>query len=93
MRKFSLLLTALAITAPVAVPAQDAPESGEYRIDADASWIRVLAWPDGPLRRFGHHHVISHHGISGTVEVAPDPLGDSDGRPSQARVRPPERSS
>jgi polyisoprenoid-binding protein YceI len=30
-------------------------------------WLR-------PLRRFGHYHVISHHGISGTVELAPNPL-------------------
>jgi len=72
----SLLLTvlALAIAAPLASQAQEPAMNREFRIDSDASLLRVLAWPDGPLRRFGHHHVISHHGISGTVAVAPNPL-------------------
>lgn len=48
-----------------------------FHVDSDASRLRVLATPDGPLRRFGHHHVISHHGISGTVEIAPNPLESS----------------
>ena len=50
------------------------PRSKEFRVDSDASWLRVLAYPDGPLRRFGHHHVISHLGISGIVVIAPNPL-------------------
>jgi hypothetical protein len=70
----SLLLTALAITAPLASQAQEPGTNKEFRIDSDASWLRVLAYPDGPLRRFGHHHVISHHDISGVVVVAPNPL-------------------
>jgi len=74
MRKMSLLLTVLALMAPLAIQAQDSATSEEYRIDSSASWLRVLATPDGPLRRFGHYHVISHHGISGTVDVAPNPL-------------------
>ena len=82
MRVMSLLLTVFAMMAPLAGHAQQpamiqAPEpatSKAFRIDSNASWIRVLATPDGPLRRFGHYHVISHNEISGTVEVEPDPL-------------------
>ena len=81
MRIMFLLLAVLAVTAPFASQAQEPAPAEEYRsgseayrIDSETSWLRVLAYPDGPLRRFGHHHVISHHGISGVVEVAPDPL-------------------
>ena len=74
MRAMSLLLTVLAITAPLASQAQEPATNREFRVDSDASWLRVLAYPDGPLRRFGHHHVISHHDISGIVVVAPNPL-------------------
>ena len=74
MSKMSLLLTVFAITASMPGQAQDPATNKEYRVDSDTSWLRVLAYPDGPLKRFGHHHVISHHGISGTVEVAPNPL-------------------
>jgi len=70
----SLLLTVLVITTPLASQAQESATNTEFRVDSDASWLRVLAYPDGPLRRFGHHHVISHHGISGIVVVAPNPL-------------------
>ena len=70
----SLLLTVLAITALLASQAQEPATNKEFRVDSDVSWLRVLAYPDGPLRRFGHHHVISHQGISGIVVVAPNPL-------------------
>ena len=74
MRVMTLLLTVLAITAPHAGQAQEPVASGEFRVDSDLSWLRVLAYPDGPLRRFGHHHVISHHSISGTVMLAALPV-------------------
>jgi polyisoprenoid-binding protein YceI len=77
MRKLSLLLAAFAIAAPLASQAQEPTTNSEFRVDSNASWIRVLAYPDGPLKRFGHHHVIAHHGISGTVDVAPNPLDSS----------------
>ncbi|MDH4071575.1 MAG: YceI family protein [Gammaproteobacteria bacterium] len=64
----------LVITAPLASQAQEPVTNKTFRVNSDASWLRVLAYPDGPLRRFGHHHVISHHGISGDVMVAPNPL-------------------
>jgi polyisoprenoid-binding protein YceI len=67
-------MTVFAIAAPMPVLAQETAAGTVFRVDSDASWLRVLAWPDGPLKRFGHHHVISHHGISGEVQVAPNPL-------------------
>lgn len=77
MRIKSILLAALLIAAPLTSPAQEAGSVGVFEVDSDASWIRVLAWPAGPLKRFGHHHVISHRAISGTVQVAEDPLESS----------------
>jgi len=74
MRVMTLLLTVLALAAPVASQSQEAGTGKAFRVDSDASWVRVLAYPDGPLKRFGHHHVISHRSISGTVDVAPDPM-------------------
>jgi hypothetical protein len=76
MRILSFLLMALAMT-PLAGHAQEPAANVEFRIDSDASWLRVLMYPDGPLRRFGHHHVVAHHDISGTVLVAPNPLESS----------------
>jgi polyisoprenoid-binding protein YceI len=73
MRTLSLLLSLLVIASSGA-QAQEPAATGDFQVDSDASWLRVLTYPDGPLRRFGHHHVVSHHGISGTVLVAPDPL-------------------
>ncbi len=77
MRIKSILLVALLSVLPLASPAQDAGPVGVFEVDSDASWIRVLAWPDGPLKRFGHHHVISHRAVTGTVQVAADPLDSS----------------
>lgn len=74
MRTLSLLLVLLPAIVPSAARAQEPAASRDFQVDSDASWLRVLTYPDGPLRRFGHHHVVSHHGISGTVLVAPDPL-------------------
>ena len=74
MRIITLLLIALTITTPLASQAQEPATNKEFRVASDSSWLRVLAYPDGPLSRFGHHHVISHHSISGIVVVAPNPL-------------------
>ena len=74
MRIITLLLIALTITPPLASQAQEPATNKEFRVASDSSWLRVLAYPDGPLSRFGHHHVISHHGISGIVVVTPNPL-------------------
>lgn len=77
MRIMSLPMAALFLTATLTSHAQDAGSTRTFEIDSDASYIRVLAWPDGPLKRFGHHHVISHHGITGGVQVGADPLDTS----------------
>lgn len=74
MRIITLLLIALTITPPLASQAQEPATNKEFRVASDSSWLRVLAYPDGPLSRFGHHHVISHHSISGIVVVTPNPL-------------------
>ncbi len=77
MRKVIVLLASLIGLAPLAAHAQEPVAGASYQVDSDSSWIRVLAWPDGPLKRFGHHHTISHHAISGSVDVAADPLDSS----------------
>ena len=77
MRTLPLLLLLIAFVAAPEGRAQDPASGTEFRVDSDASWLRVMAWPDGPLKRFGHHHVISHHSISGTVNVAPDPMAST----------------
>lgn len=77
MRNMSRLLAVIAVLAAAASQAQETAPHKEYRVDSDLSLLRVLAYPDGPLRRFGHHHVISHRGISGSVSVPADPLDSS----------------
>jgi hypothetical protein len=67
MRLKSLLLIVLASIAFPVIQAQEVNTNVEFHVDSDSSWLRVLAYPDGPLRRFGHNHVISHQNISGTV--------------------------
>ena len=74
MRAISILLAALAVTSAPASLAQEAAAERVFNVDSNASWLRVLAYPAGPLKRFGHHHVISHHTMSGTVVVPSDPL-------------------
>lgn len=77
MRILPVLISLLVFFTSPWADAQDAAGNTEFRIDSEASQLRVLAYPDGPLRRFGHHHVISHHNIAGTVWVAADPLNSS----------------
>jgi polyisoprenoid-binding protein YceI len=74
MRIMSTLIALSGLIAVSTGQAQETSANVSYSVDSDASWLRVLAWPDGPLKRFGHHHVISNGNISGTVDVAPDPL-------------------
>ena len=45
-----------------------------YSISSETSWIKVLIYPDGPLKHLGHHHVISHQNIRGSVQFASDPI-------------------
>ena len=67
MRLKSLLLIFLASIAFPVIQALEVNTNIEFHVDSDSSWLRILAYPDGPLRRFGHNHVISHQNISGTV--------------------------
>lgn len=77
MRITILILAVLVTATPFAGQAQDQASKEVFRVNSEASWLRVLAYPDGPLKRFGHSHVISHHSIAGSVEVAPNPLDSS----------------
>jgi len=77
MRLISLLLTAIAVIATFSASAQENGATKEFQVDTNASWLRVLAYPDGALRRFGHHHVIAHREISGVIAVAPNPLAST----------------
>jgi len=70
----SCLLITFAFMASFAAQAQEVNTNMKFHIAEEGSWLRVLAYPDGPLRRFGHNHVISHHNISGSVGVASNPL-------------------
>lgn len=74
MRMKPAVLTLLALAAPLACPAQNLPAGEEFHVISDASWLRVLVYRGGLLRRFGHNHLVSLDEITGTVNVAPDPL-------------------
>jgi hypothetical protein len=74
-----LVLIVVAVTLPLASPAQDRPagedpESRQFRLDIASSWLRVLVYRGGLLRGLGHNHVVSHDDISGTVTIGKDPL-------------------
>ena len=71
MRIISILIILL-MTAPTLSNNLNQVGENQYKIVPNDSWIRVLVYPDGPLRRFGHHHVISHTAIKGTVKVKSD---------------------
>ena len=52
----------MAPTAPAAVspaPVSIPSTAPRYVVDAKASEIRLLAYRDGPLARFGHNHVVA----------------------------------
>jgi hypothetical protein len=76
------MLTVLALALPCAIPAQYESAGGhadpvQFHIDRDSSWLHVLVYRGGLLRGFGHNHVISHNGITGTVMVTEDLLQSS----------------
>ncbi len=52
------------------------PEGTRYRIDEQASEVRIVVYPGGTLARFGHPHVIGGAVVSGTV-VAAEPFDAS----------------
>ena len=57
-------LPPLAASAPAALPVGKL-----YRIDPQASEIRLLIYRDGPMARFGHNHVVSGK-VNGEISLA-----------------------
>lgn len=51
-------------------------EGRRFRVDPEQSEIRIVVFPDGPLARLGHPHVIGGPVLSGQVVVA-EPFADS----------------
>jgi polyisoprenoid-binding protein YceI len=74
-KRIALILWAVCATAGVA-PAEPGAPAGDYRIVSDESELRVLIFSAGALGALGHNHVISSHGLVGSVHVGASP-GDS----------------
>jgi polyisoprenoid-binding protein YceI len=85
MKKLSLLAAVLGLVACGTVPdapegitpTRDAdtaapswPPGRAYRVDPDASMLRFVVYPAGPLARIGHPHVIGGGDIDGRVVIA-----------------------
>lgn len=85
MKKLSLLAALLGLVACGTVPdapegitptrtadtaATSWPPGRAYRVEPDASMLRFVVYPAGPLARVGHPHVIGGGEISGRVVVA-----------------------
>ena len=48
---------------------QALPAPGEYRIDSDASELRLLVYRAGPLANLGHNHVMVNRAVTGVVQI------------------------
>jgi hypothetical protein len=59
-----------------AAPPLPVAGASRYRIDPDASEMRILVYREGPLAEFGHNHVIVAGAVEGEVYLA-TPLRDS----------------
>ena len=58
-------------------PAAAWPENARlYAVDSEASRLRILVAPAGPLAGLGHHHVIGGPVVSGRIALA-EPFADS----------------
>lgn len=66
-RYLSIFTATLAIATSVAAQPGAA---GTYAVDAAESDVHWLIYRSGALARFGHNHVISSGGMTGTVDVA-----------------------
>ena len=71
-KAISLFLIALFVAGSV-VHAQRSGEAGAdvYRIDPQASDVRLLVFRDGALSTFGHNHVVSLRDFKGTIHLQP----------------------
>lgn len=72
VRTISLCLLALLLSSSIA-HAQRSGEAGVaiYRIDPQASDVRLLVYRDGVLSTFGHNHVVSSKDFTGTIQLQP----------------------
>lgn len=72
VRTISLGLLALLLSGGI-VHAQRSGEAGvaTYRIDPQASDVRLLVYRDGVLSTFGHNHVVSLKDFTGTIHLQP----------------------
>ena len=63
----TIVIVLMLLTTPSgAEPAQ------QFAIDADRSWLRILAYRGGLLSGLGHNHVIAHRNIAGQVTLNDD---------------------
>jgi hypothetical protein len=63
-------------------PAQKVAAAGHegttpFTVDSGASELRLFVHADGPLAKVGHNHVITSHGLRGTVWLDPQPQRSS----------------
>lgn len=80
----ALLVTACTVPGPPrpgdtgqALPTAAWPEDARiYQVDSEASKLRILVSPDGPLAGLGHYHVIGGPVLAGRVALA-EPFPDS----------------
>jgi polyisoprenoid-binding protein YceI len=70
----AILLFALLLSSSI-VHAQKSGEAGvgveTYRVDPQASDVRLLVYRDGVLSTFGHNHVVSLKDFTGTIHLQP----------------------
>lgn len=72
----AMLLLASACRAPAPTRTSVAPPAAAagatlYQLDAEASQVWLLLGAAGPLAKVGHSHVISSHGLQGSIWVHP----------------------
>jgi len=72
IRALSLSFLALLLSSGIAF-AQRSDEAGVtvYRIDPQASDVRLLVYRDGVLSTFGHNHTVSAKEFTGTIRLQP----------------------
>jgi polyisoprenoid-binding protein YceI len=72
IRALSLSLFALLLSSSIAL-AQRSDEAGVtiYRVDPQASDVRLLVYRDGVLSTFGHNHTVSLKEFAGTIRLQP----------------------
>ena len=67
--KQRIRLTLICATLFAAIPAAAAVPPAMYGIDNAQSWLRVLVYRGGLLRKLGHNHVVTHRNIRGCFRM------------------------